>query len=200
MSENKKDLLLDEELETEFDELEEQVDEVEIIELTDDKGNILKFFLVGETAYNGKEYAFFMPAQEIDGLGEGEVVVFEKGEKVDGKEELLPIEDHVLLENVYEQFCREMEESVDALEAEELEGGCCCGHHHHHEDDEECECGHHHEEGEECCCGHHHEEGEECCDHHHHHHHEHGEHGEKCDCGCHGEKKGNGGCKKGKKE
>ena len=32
MSENKKDLLLDEELETEFDELEEQVDEVEIIE------------------------------------------------------------------------------------------------------------------------------------------------------------------------
>ena len=83
MSENKKDLLLDEELETEFDELEEQVDEVEIIELTDDKGNILKFFLVGETAYNGKEYAFFMPAQEIDGIGEGEVVVFEKGEKVE---------------------------------------------------------------------------------------------------------------------
>jgi len=163
MENKEKDLLLDEELEEGFDELEAELEaeDVEIVELTDDKGDVLKFFNVGETVYNEKRYAFFMPAEEIEGLGEDEVVIFEVGCEVEGKEELLPVEDHALLECIYEQFCREMDEEVSALEAEELEGeGCCCGHH-HHEEDEECCCGHHHHhDGEECDC---HHDGEELC-------------------------------------
>lgn len=189
MCENKNDLL-NEELNEQFDELEEEVEDVEIVELTDDSGNILKFFLVGETVFDQKEYAFFMPAQEIDGLGEDEVVVFEKGANNDGKEELLPVEDHALLEAVYEQFCREMEDEVSALEAEELEGGCCCGHHHDGEE-HECDCGCHHD-GEEHECGcHHDEEGHEegdCCCHGKGEGHKHGK------CGGEGKHKGN--CKK----
>ena len=158
------------------------MDDDDLIDLVDDKGRHLKFFHVGSTEYLGKWYAFFMAAEEIEGLDDEEVVIFEVSKDDKGDEILLPVEDGALLECVYEQFCKEMEEDADAAEAEELEGGCCCGH--HHEDGEECECGHHHD-GEDCGCeGHHHEDGEECgCGHHH------------GDGHCHGEgKKGN--CKK----
>lgn len=142
MSEKEKDLLLEEDAELEeFD---------DIIDLTDETGRKMKFFHVGGTNYNGKWYSFFMPAEEIEGLGEEEVVVFEDSEDEDGNAILLPIEDVALLEAVYEQFCREMEEDAAAMEAEELEHGHCdCG----CEDDcdcdgEECDCN-----GEDCDCG-----------------------------------------------
>lgn len=153
MSENK-DLLLDEEAE----ELEELDD---IVDLYDENGNAMKFFHVGGTKYNDKWYSFFMPAEEIEGLDEEEVVVFEDSDDEDGNPVLLPVEDSALLEAIYEQFCREMEEEADALEAEELEHGghCHCGDDHC---DGDCDC-----DGEDCDC-----EGEECdcgCGHHHHH-------------------------------
>ena len=130
MSEKEKDLALDEEL--------EELDD--IVELTDESGKVMKFFHVGGTQFDEKWYSFFMPAEEIDGLGDEEVVVFEASEDEDGKPALLPVEDNALLEAVFEQFCREMEEDASALEAEELEHGhCCCG-----EDDcdcdEDCDC------------------------------------------------------------
>ena len=176
----------------------------DLIDLVDDNGRHLKFFHVGSTEYLKKWYAFFMPAEEIEGLAEEEVVIFEVSKDDKGDEILLPVEDSALLENVYEQFCREMEDEADAAEAEELDGGCCCGH--HHGDHEECECHgeHHHEHGEGCCHGeHHHEHGEGCRHGEHHHEHSegccHGEHHHEHGEGCrHGEgKKEN--CKKHKK-
>lgn len=139
MENNKNDLNdLNEELDQSFDELENDLDELGITELMDQDGNLLKFFMVGNTEYNGKNYLFFMPAEEIDGLGEGEVVIFEEGTAVvEGRSELLPVEDASLLEIVYEKFCNEMDELANSLEAEELE--CGCGHHHHHHHD--CDCG-----------------------------------------------------------
>ena len=152
----------------------------DFIELVDQEGRHLKFFHVGSTKYMSKWYAFFMPAEEIEGLAEDEVVIYEVAEE-NGAEILLPVDENSgVLEAVYEKFCKEMEEEADALEAEELEGGCCCGHHH----DEE----HHHEDGECCCGGHNHDENGECC-HGEGHHHEDG----KC---CHGEGHKKGDCKR----
>ena len=159
----------------------------DLIDLVDDQGRHLKFFHVGSTEYLNKWYAFFMPAEEIEGLADEEVVIFEVTKDEKGEEILLPVEDHALLENVYEQFCREMEEEADSIEAEELEeGGCCCGHHHHGED---CDCDHEHHHGEDCGCDHEHHHGEDCgCGHHH------------GDGHCkHGEGKNKGNCKKNKK-
>lgn len=126
----------------------------DFIELVDQSGRHLKFFHVGSTEYKSKWYAFFMPAEEIEGLGEDEVVIYEVVTEESGEEVLLPVDESSgILEAVYEKFCREMEEEADALEAEELEGECCCGH--HHGEDHEC-ChgeGHHHGEDHECCHG-----------------------------------------------
>lgn len=109
----------------------EAVEEDEdLIELTDDKGRRMKFYHVGSTEFKDKWYACFMPAEKIEGLEDEEVVIFEVSKEEGTDEEiLLPVEDEVILEAVFQQFCREIEEDEDAEEAESLEGGCgeCCG-------------------------------------------------------------------------
>lgn len=53
----------------------------------------------------------------------------------EGEEELVPVEDDKLLDEVFEEFCRIMEEDEDADEAASLdteyEEGCGCGCVHH---------------------------------------------------------------------
>lgn len=107
----------------------------DIVELTDDNGKVLKFFHIGTMEHKEKWYCFFQPAEEMEGADDDEVVIFElAGEE--GEETLLPIEDEALLEEVYEEFCRVMEEEEAAEEAEDAEG-CSCG------------CGKHNKDG--CC-------------------------------------------------
>lgn len=126
------------------------------VELVDDQGRVLKFFHIGTMDYKEKVYAFFMPAEEIEGTSMEEVVIFNVAQQNDQEEVLLPVEDEALLEEVYEEFCRQMDDEASALEAEELEGGHChCG---CCEDDCDCDC-----DDENCDCD---GEGE-------------------CDCGCH---------------
>ena len=121
----------------------------DLVELVDDGGRVLKFFHVGSLEHKEKWYAFFMPAEEIEGTSEDEVVIFNISKDDKGEEVLLPVEDEALLEEVYEEFCRQMDEEADATEAAELEGhscGCCCGCS-HEEEEEECDdehCGHSH--------------------------------------------------------
>ncbi len=83
----------------------------DIVELTADDGKKLKFYFVGTIEYKGKNYSAFEPAEEIEGISEDDLIIFELvGTEEDA--ELLPIEDEKLLDEVFEEFCK-------ALEAEE---------------------------------------------------------------------------------
>ncbi len=75
--------------------------EDEIIELENDEGVIVQFYLVGSIDYENKTYAFFQPAEEVDGVAPEEVVVFEVGENLD---ELIEIEDKDLEKKLLEEF------------------------------------------------------------------------------------------------
>ena len=99
------------------------MDDSDLIDLVDDNGRHLKFFHVGSTEYLNKWYAFFMPAEEIEGLDEEEVVIFEVSKDDKGDEVLLPVEDEALLDEVYEEFVKMMEEDDDC------DGDCDCCHH-----------------------------------------------------------------------
>ncbi|MGN0818853.1 MAG: DUF1292 domain-containing protein [Christensenellaceae bacterium] len=113
-------------------------DECEIVELKDEEGKVMKFYHIGTIDYKDKWYAFFQPAEEINGLEMEEVVIFEiAGEEND--ECLKPVEDEKLLDEVYQAFIEEMEDCDCADD-------CEC-------DDEDCDC-HHHEEGCDCGCHH----------------------------------------------
>ncbi len=96
--------------------------EPDIVELLDDSGKKMSFYHLGTIEYKEKYYAAFQAAEEVEGLDEDELVIFEIA-NADNEDEsaLLPIEDEALLDEVYEEFCRVMEEDELADEAMELE-------------------------------------------------------------------------------
>ena len=75
--------------------------EDEIIELTNEEGVSIQFYLVGSLDYEGKTYAYFQPAEEIDGVAPEQVIVFEVDES---GEDLIEIEDKELEKKLLEEF------------------------------------------------------------------------------------------------
>ena len=109
-------------------------EEVNVVELVDDQGKVHKCYHIGTIEYKDGWYAFFQTAEEDREGEEDEVTILQiVGEE--GSEELVPVEDDKLLDEVFEEFCRIMEEDDDADEASSLdtdyEEGCGCGCKHH---------------------------------------------------------------------
>ena len=93
----------------------------EPIELVTDDGKKLKFYFVGTIEYKGKVYSAFEPAEQIEGMEEDDLVIFEVSGDDEETADLLPIEDDALLDEVFEEFCRVLEEDELADEAMSLE-------------------------------------------------------------------------------
>ena len=93
----------------------------DIVTLTTDDGKKLKFYFVGTIEYKGKNYSAFEPAEQIDGIEDDDLVIFELSGDDEETADLLPIEDEQLLDEVFEEFCRVLEEDELAEEAEKLE-------------------------------------------------------------------------------
>ena len=96
-------------------------EEDEIVELTTDDGKKLKFYFVGTIEYKGKNYSAFEPAEQIDGIEDDDLVIFELAGDDEETADLLPVEDEALLDEVFEEFCRVLEEDELADEAMSLE-------------------------------------------------------------------------------
>ena len=93
----------------------------EPIELITDDGKKLKFYVVGTIEYKGKNYSAFEPAEQMEGIEDDDLVIFELAGDDEETCELLPIEDEALLDEVFEEFCRVLEEDELAEEAMSLE-------------------------------------------------------------------------------
>ena len=95
--------------------------EDDIVELTTDDGKRLKFYFVGTIEYKGKNYSAFEPAEKMDGIEDDDLIIFELAGDDEETADLLPIEDEALLDEVFEEFCRVLEEDELAEDAENLE-------------------------------------------------------------------------------
>ena len=95
--------------------------EEDIVELTTEDGKKLKFYFVGTIEYKGKNYSAFEPAEQIDGIEDDDLIIFELSGDDEETADLLPVEDDALLDEVFEEFCRVLEEDELAEEAESLE-------------------------------------------------------------------------------
>jgi hypothetical protein len=93
----------------------------DIVELTTEEGKKLKFYFVGTIEYKGKFYSAFEPAEQIDGIEDDDLLIFELSGDDEETADLLPVEDEALLDEVFEEFCRVLEEEELADEAMELE-------------------------------------------------------------------------------
>ena len=95
--------------------------EDDIVELTTEDGKKLKFYFVGTIEYKGKNYSAFEPAEQIDGIEDDDLIIFELSGDDEETADLLPVEDEQLLDEVFEEFCRILDEEELADEAMSLE-------------------------------------------------------------------------------
>lgn len=117
---------------------EEEMLEDEIIELIDDSGKTVQFYHIATIDYKEDWYVFFTPVEETEEVSDDEVVIFKLGSDDEGNDVFLPIEDEKLLQKVYDEYVKMMEEE-----------GCGC-------EDEDCGCGCSEEKVEkkaDCGCG-----------------------------------------------
>ena len=97
-------------------------EEVNVVELVDDAGKVHKCYHIGTIQYKDGWYAFFQTADEEEGDEDEDEVTILQIVGDEGEEELVPVEDDALLDEVFEEFCRMMDEEEDEEEGEDEEG------------------------------------------------------------------------------
>lgn len=115
---------------------EEEFDD-EIVELIDDEGKTEQFYHIATIDYKDDWYVFFSPVEETEEVSGDEVVIFKLGTDEEGGDVFLPIEDEKVLNAVYDEYVKMMEEE-----------DCGC--------DDDCDCGCNAKEKEtksDCSCG-----------------------------------------------
>lgn len=82
-----------------------------LVTLIDENGKEVEFDLLMTFDYEGKRYAALLPVDQVEGVGEDEVVLLEIVKK-DGEEAYLPIESPILLDEVFDEFNELFEEEI----------------------------------------------------------------------------------------
>ena len=91
-----------------------------IVELIDESGSTVRFDLVMTFDYEGKRYAALLPVDEVEGVGEDEVVLLEVV-KDKGGENYVSIENPILLDEVFNEFIELFDEMADGDDSEDEE-------------------------------------------------------------------------------
>lgn len=145
----------------ETENMQEQCAPDEFIVLTMDDGTERTFKYEDNFEFKGKRYLCISPTEEMDGIAQDELLIYELVSQEDGDASLNPLENEDLLNEVYDEYCRRFQEESDECDCCDVY--CCDGH---------CGC----DKTDECdtCCK---EEGECDCE-------QCPEQQPKCDCGC----------------
>ena len=90
---------------TEIEELdgfnESDIIDEEIVEIVDDEGVLYQYYHLGKIDYQGKTYAFFSLAEEVEGMDSDDIYVYE----VDAlNKELIEVLDDELIDELFLQF------------------------------------------------------------------------------------------------
>lgn len=91
-----------------------------IVELVDEQDQVVRFDLVMTFDYEGKRYAALLPVDEVENVGDDEVVLLEVV-KDKGGENYVSIDNPVLLDEVFNEFIELFDEMADGDENEEDE-------------------------------------------------------------------------------
>ncbi|MBQ5987074.1 MAG: DUF1292 domain-containing protein [Clostridia bacterium] len=89
-----------------------------IITLVDDNGVEADFDLVCTFDYEGRKFAAMFPLGNVEGVADDEVVILEIVKNGDG-ESLVPIENEILLNEVFNEFMEIFEDMADGEDDEE---------------------------------------------------------------------------------
>lgn len=86
----------------------------DIVTLTSEEGEQIEFYHEATIEYKEEKYVFLHPVVEIPEIGEDEIIIFKivEGEKED-EDTLEPVEDDKILDAVYEEYIKLIEESEE---------------------------------------------------------------------------------------
>lgn len=88
-----------------------------IITLLDEQEKPVRFDLLMTFDYEGKRYAAMLPVDPVEGVGEDEVVLLEIARGKEG-ELYQPIQNPILLDEVFDEFQELFEEEISANDEE----------------------------------------------------------------------------------
>ena len=86
-----------------------------LVTLIDEQGKEVEFDLVATFDYEKKRYAALIPIDEVENVSEDEIVILEIVKTPDG-EVYRPIENDILLDEVFNEFLEILDEMVDGEE------------------------------------------------------------------------------------
>lgn len=89
-----------------------ELEEDNIIVLTDEEGNEVDFELIDFLEYGGCEYVVLLPVEDTD----GEVVILQVLPLDDEMEEYIPVDDEGVLQSVFEVFKERCKDFIDFAE------------------------------------------------------------------------------------
>ena len=87
-----------------------------LVTLIDEQGKKVEFDLVATFDYEKKRYAALIPIDEVENVSEDEIVILEIVKTPDG-EVYRPIENDILLDEVFNEFLEILDEMADGEEA-----------------------------------------------------------------------------------
>ena len=88
-----------------------------LVTLIDEQGKEVEFDLVATFDYEKKRYAALIPIDDVESVGEDEIVILEIVKSPDG-EIYRPIENDILLDEVFNEFLEILDEMADGEEEE----------------------------------------------------------------------------------
>ena len=88
-----------------------------LVTLIDETGREVEFDLVATFDYEKKRYAALIPLDDIDNVNDDEIVILEIVKTADG-EQYLPIQNDILLDEVFNEFLEILDEMADGDEEE----------------------------------------------------------------------------------
>lgn len=88
-----------------------------LVTLIDEQGKEVEFDLVATFDYEKKRYAALIPLDDVDNVGEDEVVILEVVKSQDS-ERYVPIQNEILLDEVFNEFLEILDEMADGDEEE----------------------------------------------------------------------------------
>ena len=89
-----------------------------IVTLVDESGKESDFDLIATFDYEGKRYAAMLPMEKVEGVSDDEVLILEIVQGKDG-EVFRPIENDILLDEVFNEFLEILDDMADDEDEEE---------------------------------------------------------------------------------
>ncbi len=84
----------------------EIMEDDEIVTLYDDNNEPVDFYEVACVEYKDDYYALLEPVEEMEGLEDGDVLIFKLEEQEDGTDLFMPVEDETLLNEVFDEYLK----------------------------------------------------------------------------------------------